>query len=231
MTVPLMVLAVGAVVAGFVGVPAALGGGNAIEHFLEPSFTASRRRRLDGGHAAEWAWSLAHVGERWPRGRSIGLMLFSVVIARSDRLARRFYWPEHRGWRTVSSPERSTTLAVVLRRRPLRRPYRGHDAAARALWTFDRKVVDGAVNGTGGFTVISAWLSGLFDRYVVDGLVNLVGLGRQPVIARVPPGADRSGAELRAADAGRRLRFVIICSPSSSCDSVGVRNRACSTGS
>ena len=40
MTFPLMALAVGAIVAGFVGIPAALGGGNAIEHFLEPSFTA-----------------------------------------------------------------------------------------------------------------------------------------------------------------------------------------------
>ena len=50
MTVPLMALAVGAIVAGFVGIPAALGGGNQIEHFLEPSFVASsahheRRRR------------------------------------------------------------------------------------------------------------------------------------------------------------------------------------------
>ncbi|MBE3133878.1 MAG: NADH-quinone oxidoreductase subunit L, partial [Acidobacteria bacterium] len=40
MTVPLMLLAAGAVVAGFVGVPAVLGGGNAIEKFLEPSFVA-----------------------------------------------------------------------------------------------------------------------------------------------------------------------------------------------
>jgi NADH-quinone oxidoreductase subunit L len=40
MTVPLQILAVGAVLAGFVGIPAALGGGNAIEHFLEPSFVA-----------------------------------------------------------------------------------------------------------------------------------------------------------------------------------------------
>ncbi len=40
MTVPLQILAVGAVIAGFVGIPAALGGSNAIEHFLEPSFAA-----------------------------------------------------------------------------------------------------------------------------------------------------------------------------------------------
>ena len=41
MTFPLQVLAVGALVAGLVGIPAALGGPNTIEHFLEPSFTAS----------------------------------------------------------------------------------------------------------------------------------------------------------------------------------------------
>jgi NADH-quinone oxidoreductase subunit L len=40
MAVPLLVLAIGAAVAGYVGIPPALGGGNAIEHFLEPSFTA-----------------------------------------------------------------------------------------------------------------------------------------------------------------------------------------------
>jgi NADH-quinone oxidoreductase subunit L len=49
MTVPLQILAVGAVLAGFVGIPAALGGGNAIEHFLEPSFVA---RTAASEHAA-----------------------------------------------------------------------------------------------------------------------------------------------------------------------------------
>ena len=57
MTVPLMALAVGAVVAGFFGVPAALGGANAIEHFLEPSFTAS------GAHAAPAQAQAAPAGE------------------------------------------------------------------------------------------------------------------------------------------------------------------------
>ena len=53
MTWPLMALAAGAVVAGFVGIPQALGGSNAIEHFLEPAFdraahSGSRRRRERG---------------------------------------------------------------------------------------------------------------------------------------------------------------------------------------
>ena len=38
----LIVLAVGSVLAGFVGVPHALGGSNRIEAFLEPSFEAHR---------------------------------------------------------------------------------------------------------------------------------------------------------------------------------------------
>ena len=39
MAIPLVLLAAGSVLAGYVGVPAALGGQNRIEHFLEPSFT------------------------------------------------------------------------------------------------------------------------------------------------------------------------------------------------
>jgi NADH-quinone oxidoreductase subunit L len=46
--------------------------------------------------------------------------------------------------------------------------------AGDGLWAVDRHVVDGAVNGTGVVTIVSAWFSGLTDRTVVDGLVNLV---------------------------------------------------------
>ena len=51
----------------------------------------------------------------------------------------------------------------------------GTMASGRGLWTFDRKVVDGGVNGAGWVTLFSSWLSGLTDRHVVDGAVNLVG--------------------------------------------------------
>ena len=44
MAVPLLLLAIGAVVAGYVGVPAELGGVNRIETFLEPSFVVSEVR-------------------------------------------------------------------------------------------------------------------------------------------------------------------------------------------
>ena len=68
MTFPLMALAVGAIVAGFVGIPAALGGGNAIEHFLEPSFTAHERSpvRRRASAAAEPPRRRAGRGETQP---------------------------------------------------------------------------------------------------------------------------------------------------------------------
>jgi NADH-quinone oxidoreductase subunit L len=52
---------------------------------------------------------------------------------------------------------------------------RGTLSGGKALWTFDRRVVDGAVDGSGWLTQIAAWVSHMIDKYVVDGLVNLVG--------------------------------------------------------
>jgi NADH-quinone oxidoreductase subunit L len=200
MTYPLMALAVGAVLAGFVGIPAALGGGNAIEHFLEPSFTASEvRRKPDTTEArtaaggsevpgsarlqpgqAEHAAAEEHETEHTSLSVELGLMGFSVLIAVAGiLLARRFY---------VTNPEISARMASQYAgpHRLLSNKYyvdelynstviSGTMSSGRGLWTFDRNVVDGAVNGTGWVTVISAWFSSLTDRTVVDGLVNLVG--------------------------------------------------------
>ena len=49
MAIPLIVLAIGSVVAGYVGVPHALDGSNRIERFLEPSFEAPVKRPARGG--------------------------------------------------------------------------------------------------------------------------------------------------------------------------------------
>ena len=47
MAIALIVLAIGSVLAGYVGVPHALGGQQRDRAFLEPSFEATRRRRRD----------------------------------------------------------------------------------------------------------------------------------------------------------------------------------------
>ena len=114
------------------------------------------------------------------RGVELGLMGFSLLVAVAGiAVAWKFY---------VTSPEISERLAERFAgaHRTLSNKYyvdelydatviSGTMASGRGLWSVDRNVVDGAVNGTSWLTVISSWLSGLTDRTVVDGLVNLVG--------------------------------------------------------
>jgi len=203
MTLPLQVLALGAIVAGFVGIPAALGGGNAIETFLEPSFTAEHAtagaarevrpndviagNQLEAGRQTGEVRALEHAGgaaeesgEHVSRGVELGLMGFSVLIALAGiGIAWKFY---------VTSPEISDQLAERFAgaHRLLSNKYyvdelynatvvNGTFGAGSGLWTVDRTVVDGAVNGAGKLTVISSWFSGLTDKTVVDGVVNLIG--------------------------------------------------------
>jgi NADH-quinone oxidoreductase subunit L len=191
MTFPLMTLAVGAIVAGFVGIPAAIGGGNAIEKFLEPSFTAhvageAARPAAEGAAAVEGQARAAAAEPAEHEEASVspnverGLMLFSLAIAIlgimlawkvyvtspeiSDRLAARWAGP-HRVLSNKYYVDEAYDKTVIS----------GTFAAGKGLWSFDRTVVDGVVNGSGWLTIISAWFSGLTDRSVVDGTVNLVG--------------------------------------------------------
>ena len=94
MTVPLMALAVGAIVAGFVSIPPALGGGAMLEHFLAPSFTGSQAaaaHAVESGAAATTA-EAAHEEPHISHGAELGLMAFSVMIALIGIVAAyRFY--------------------------------------------------------------------------------------------------------------------------------------------
>jgi NADH-quinone oxidoreductase subunit L len=190
MKYPLLALAVGAIVAGFVGVPSALWGSNAIERFLEPSFTADARSVGGQADAVRLKPDTTDARSVPPqadpeeephvsRGLEIGLMIFSVLVAVGGiALAYTFY---------VKRPEIAERLAVDwpgAHRTLLNKYYvdemydatiiSGTYSSARGLWTFDRRVVDGIVNGSGWTTLVGSWLSGLTDRAVVDGAVNLV---------------------------------------------------------
>jgi NADH-quinone oxidoreductase subunit L len=48
MAIPLVILAIGAVLAGYAGVPKALGGGERFDHYLAPSFAAPTMAVIDG---------------------------------------------------------------------------------------------------------------------------------------------------------------------------------------
>ena len=202
MTVPLMALAIGAIVAGFVGIPQALGGRNSIEHFLEPSFTASSvrhqadqfevRLKPDAAAAAEPVQATAHGAVQataheaatpaghTSRGAELGLMLLSVLIATAGILAAVNFYVKNPEIPRRLAARWPGTHALLFNKYYVDELYnataiKGTLTSGRRLWTFDGRVVDGAVNGSGWLTQLSSWASHMVDKYVVDGLVNLVG--------------------------------------------------------
>ena len=163
MTVPLIILAAGSVVAGFVGVPAALGGANRIEHFLEPAIYA-------GGHGPAPIPHASYAVEYALMGLSVALAAAGIWFA------YRRYW---------AGPTRDSALAGSRAYRTLLNKYyvdEIYDATAvqgavrggEGLFRFDQKVVDGAVNGSASLTRLTGDLSDLSDQNLVDRAVNLV---------------------------------------------------------
>jgi NADH-quinone oxidoreductase subunit L len=181
MVVPLQVLALGSIVAGLVGVPAVLGGGNRIEHFLEPVLAGAH-------HALQEVLAVVSSGH----DLELGLMLASVLVgAAGIVLAWLLYKVRPQApqalARSLGAPHR-----VLLNKYYVDELYgavfvRGLAlGGGGALHAVDRYLVDGGdgevrpgvgVNGVAWATRdVVAKLSDVWDRYVVDGLVNFTAL-------------------------------------------------------
>ena len=162
MTVPLALLAVGAVVSGWVGIPHLIGQylfhlPQYFEHFLAP--VLAHPAAAEAGHASE--------GLEW------GLMALSVAIALLGLgLARRFYLTHPVLPEQLRSRFRHV-YTTLLNKYWVDELYdllfvnRTKDLASR-LAGFDNRVVDGAVNGSAWLTRLTASISGFFDYWVVD---------------------------------------------------------------
>jgi NADH-quinone oxidoreductase subunit L len=162
------------VLAGYIGVPVALGGGNRIEHFLAPSFAAPGIERGTEAHAVarddaggEAGVSHAdargdqpseggdHASELALMGLSSGLALAGIGIAAyfflrnrqvSDRLAVTFAGL-HRTLLNKYYVDEIYDAVIVTPIKTL---------SERGLWgVVDARIIDGAVNGAG--TVVSGW--------------------------------------------------------------------------
>ncbi len=171
MAAVLVVLAIGSVLAGYVGVPHALGGANHIDKFLKPSFHPAAF--VDGGAgpgepASAEAEAAKHKVELSLMGVSstialagIGLATFFFLRRRdaADRMAERFAGV-HRLLLNKYYVDELYDAAIV---HPVQR------TSERLLWrSVDAGVIDGAVNGTGA--VVRGWAAVL--RLAQNGSVR-----------------------------------------------------------
>jgi NADH-quinone oxidoreductase subunit L len=173
MAIPLVVLAIGSVVAGYLNVPAGLGGSAVLEHFLEPSLHVPA---MAGAHAA---------AEHADHALEIILMVVSSAIAFAgiglaaflylkrtdipDALVAKFpgvyRFLVHKGYIDELYD------AVVVQ--PIKALSEG------VLWKADVRVIDGAVNGTGQIVVETGSLvrrvqTGSVRTYAVSVLFGAV---------------------------------------------------------
>jgi NADH-quinone oxidoreductase subunit L len=161
MLVPLQILALLAVVGGYVGLPHVLGGGAWFGRFLETS-TGAHESHLAAGTevilmAVSVAAALVAIFAAW-----------TIYVKRSGEPARRFTERFRALYRTVSRKyyvdEAYNKIFVG-----------GVFAFGRVADWIDRRVIDGLVDGAAALARGVSRLSILFDEGVVDGAVNGVG--------------------------------------------------------
>jgi NADH-quinone oxidoreductase subunit L len=172
MTIPLWVLAGGAVLTGYWGIPKFLPPNhNSFEHFLEPIFP-----KLAG-------WTV----EPHEMPHSTEYMLMMVAIA-GAALGIGLAWSFYSGPFPFAMPKR---IAEAFPRiyATVRDKYYVDELYERVfvnglikrggwlLWDVDARLVDGVVNGTRHLTVGLSAVSSWFDRVFVDGAVNAVASG------------------------------------------------------
>jgi NADH:ubiquinone oxidoreductase subunit 5 (subunit L)/multisubunit Na+/H+ antiporter MnhA subunit len=195
MTLPLIVLAVGSVVVGWVGIPHALTGGtnlNLFERWLEPvivkvheapaahAVTQTAPGAASASAASESTAAHSESDHEATDPKEYLLMLLSLAIAAGGiYLGRVFY---------VKRPELPKVWAEKLR--PLYtlsfnkwyldwlldvKGVEAGKAVNNALWAVDATVVDGGVNGAGWMTRFWAKVTGFWDKWVIDLAVNATG--------------------------------------------------------
>jgi NADH-quinone oxidoreductase subunit L len=173
MTVPLIALAIGSVLVGYLGLPAWLGP-NAFEHFLEPAFETSYQSAGEpaaSGHSTEILLTFVSITLA-----GIGIFLaYHFFLKRKEKPAqwRKRFSGLHQLIYNKYYVDEAYDLLFVSGGKGWGR-FLGAKNWGRHFSAFDNNVVDGAVNGSATLTHISAWLSGQADIHIVDRIVNLV---------------------------------------------------------
>jgi NADH-quinone oxidoreductase subunit L len=172
MAIPLIVLAIGSILAGYVGVPHAIGGSNRIERFLEPSFEVSEgARRVETATAegaaapAEGVRTVAVQEPAHPEGTEAAganestelmLMALSSAVALAGIVIAWYFWLRSRSAADAMAGRMHGVYTLLSHKYYVDELYDGAVVqpikllSTAGLWKgFDAGVIDGAVNGIG----------------------------------------------------------------------------------
>jgi len=158
MTVPLIILAAGSVLAGFVGVPAVLGGGNWFHRYLQPAIGPIVHAGDPGMHGEAAAHGAAHASA----GLELALMALSVAVGIAGILLAR-----HLYLKNTALPGRIADRVKGLYR-----------------LVYNKYFVDEAYEASivrPGYKLSESLLFRIVDVAVIDGIVNGVGIAARIV--------------------------------------------------
>jgi len=163
MALALIVLAFGSVLAGYAGVPRALGGHNALGAWLAPSFTARSVTTLADQQVGQ-VGEAGGAGETGAAGLELSLMVVSSIIAIVGIGLAAFIWLKRREVADKAAAAFPGLYRLLLNKYYVDEVY---DAAIvqpirivsqEGLWRgIDVHVIDGAVNGVA--TIVDGWSS------------------------------------------------------------------------
>jgi NADH-quinone oxidoreductase subunit L len=184
MTVPLIILAVGAIGAGWLGWPHSLGGSNRFEKFLEPVFAHEAAVFQAEGREAQLA--AAEREEEHSNPLEYLLMIFSIGAAVVGfGMAWKAYRYADKGYTEPIAAKAAPLYSTLLNKYYVDEAYDyaftgrekvgnvrlGVMGLGEASSWFDSRVIDGTVNATGWMTRLSGTISIWWDKWIIDGLL------------------------------------------------------------
>ena len=195
MTMPLVILAVCSLFAGFLGWPRSLGGSDRFASFLDPVFSRGEAQVLsEEGKAGQLA--AGEKEEEHTSSTEYLLMFLSVAAAGAGYLmAGRAYKNADKGYTepiaNISAPVYNTLLHkyyvdegydyVFTGRRKVGDVRLGVLGAGEASSWFDTHIIDGAVNAAGSVIRGTATFSSWWDKWIIDG----IGVNGPAILARM----------------------------------------------
>ncbi|MGA2405095.1 MAG: NADH-quinone oxidoreductase subunit L [Syntrophobacteraceae bacterium] len=184
MTVPLLILAVLSIFGGYIGVPESLGGGNLVEHFLDPVIGLGHDKLLQAAGGPALIHQVSEAVGRHSFELEYSLMLLTTVIVLGGILLAYTMYMKRRSLPETLSAANPSFYRLLLNKWYVDELYEKtvlnplHSISLFFWKGIDVVVIDGLVNGTAAFfmkcgVLLKSSQTGYVQRYAVSFLVGV----------------------------------------------------------